>query len=235
MRLLPAHFSSPSPARRPFIARAALALTLTATGAGVGAASSVPMEVSVTMTPAACTPTLSGGGVADYGLMNAAILKPGQITALPAISMVFSVNCDAAAKFSVLVIDNRTASVVPGLVAMGSGNGALGDDYNFGLGSSAGRSVGGYSIRFVTGSYTGDYQPALLMSSPDGLNWTSAANNAVSKRLQYSWGTGGATTEAYRALSGSLSVQPYVNKPENLSLSNDVVLDGSATLELHYL
>lgn len=193
------------------------------------------MEVSATMTPAACTPMLSGGGVADYGQMNATILKPGQITALPAMSLVFSVNCDAAASFSVLVIDNRTASVVPGLVAMGSGNGALGDDYNFGLGSSAGHSVGGYSIRFVTGSYTGDYQPVQLMSSPDGLNWSRAGSSTVSKRLQYSWGDGGAATESYRTVSGSLSVQAYVNKPENLSLSNDVVLDGSATLELHYL
>ncbi|NUU00908.1 DUF1120 domain-containing protein [Herbaspirillum robiniae] len=203
--------------------------------AGAQSASSVPMEVSATMTPAACTPMLSGGGVADYGLMNADILKTGQITALPPLSMVFSVNCDAAAKFSVIVIDNRTASVVPGIVAAGSGNGALGDDYNFGLGSAAGRNVGGYAIRFVSGSYTGDYQPATLMASPDGNSWNGAANSMASKRLQYAWGNGGNTTQAYKALSGSLSVLPYINKPENLTLSQEIVLDGSATLELHYL
>jgi hypothetical protein len=199
-----------------------------------GAAASVAMEVSASVTPAACTPMLSGGGVADYGVMTANILRPGQVTPLAAMSMVFSVNCDAAAKFSILIIDNRSASVVPGIVAAGSGNNALTDDYNFGLGSSVGRNIGGYAIRFTTGSYTADYQPVQLMSSIDGQSWANADTSAASKRLQYAWGTN-ATTQAYRTLSGSLSVQAYVNQAEYLPLSQDIVLDGSATLELHYL
>ncbi|WP_082221304.1 DUF1120 domain-containing protein [Herbaspirillum chlorophenolicum] len=200
-----------------------------------GAASMVPMEVVVTLTPAACTPTLSNGGVADYGTMNANILRQGQVTALPAMNMTFSINCDAAAKFSVRVIDNRSASLVPGIVAAGSGNSALGDDYNFGLGIASGRNVGGYTIRFMPNTYTGDYRPVKLMSSTDGNTWSDAGNGAASKRLRFSWGAGNGTVDAYKAVSGSLSVQPYVNKAENLPLSQDIPLDGSATLELHYL
>lgn len=222
------------PLRSPLL-RLMLLCTGMAYACGSGAAGMVPMEVVATLTPAACTPMLSGGGVADYGLMNANILRQGQVTALPAMSMSFSVNCDAAAKFSIKVIDNRSASLVPGIVAAGSGDGTLGDDYNFGLGSASGRNVGGYLIRFMPNTYTGDYQAVKLMSSPDGNTWNDAGNGVASKRLQFSWGAGNGSVDAYKAVSGRLSVQPYVNKAENLPLSQDIPLDGSATLELHYL
>lgn len=202
---------------------------------GSGAASMAPLEVMVTLTPAACTPTLSNGGVADYGAMNANILRQGQVTALPVISMTFSINCDAAAKFSIRAIDNRSASLVSGIVAAGSGDGALGDDYNFGLGKVAGRNIGGYSIRLMPNTYTGDYRPVKLMSSSDGNTWNDAGNGAVSKRLRFSWGADNGAVDAYKAISGRLSVHPYVNKAENLPLGQDIPLDGSATLELHYL
>ncbi|WP_343587075.1 DUF1120 domain-containing protein [Herbaspirillum sp.] len=207
---------------------------LCAAGA-VDSANTVPMEITATLTPAACTPTLSSGGVADYGTMSASILRQGQFTTLRAMSMTFSVNCDAAAKFSVKVIDNRRASVVPGIVAAASGDGSLGDDYNFGLGAVAGRNVGGYTIRFMPDTYTGDYQPVRLMSSSDGNIWNNNGNGIASKRLQFSWGSSSGTPDAYKAVSGRLSVQAYINKAENLPLTQDIPLDGSATLELHYL
>lgn len=222
------------PPRAPLL-RLMLLCAAMAHACGSSAAGMAPMEVVATLIPTACTPTLSSGGVADYGTMNANILRQGQVTALPAMSMNFSVNCDAAAKFSVKVIDNRSASLVPGIVAAGSGNAALGDDYNFGLGAASGRNVGGYLIRFVPNTYTGDYQAVKLMSSPDGNTWKDAGNGVASKRLQFSWGAGNGEVDAYKAISGSLSVQPYINKAENLPLSQDIPLDGSATLELHYL
>ncbi|MFL9927538.1 DUF1120 domain-containing protein [Herbaspirillum lusitanum] len=201
------------------------------------AANTAPMEVVSTITPAACTPSLSGGGVADYGTMSADILKPGRITALETRSLSFTISCDAAAKISIRMIDNRAGSLVNGIVASGSGNGSLGDDFNFGLGSASGKNIGGYLIKLQPGSYTGDYRSAQLMSSADGgTSWQAWNSGEVAKGRSFSWSSGSSNSvDAYQNIAGVLNIQPYLNKPENLSLSQEIVLDGSATIELNYL
>lgn len=201
------------------------------------AANMVEMQVVSVITPAACTPMLSGGGVADYGTIPARSLKPGAVTPLPAKSLSFSINCDAAAKVSVRAIDNRTSSVIVGIVAAGSGDGTLSDSFNFGLGTAAGKSIGGYAIVFQPASYTGDYQQAQLLYSTDsGTTWQASTTGNVAKNRSFGWGAPGSSyVSSLRTISGTVTVQPYINKPENLSLSQEILLDGSATLELSYL
>ena len=201
------------------------------------AANMVEMQIVSVITPAACTPILSGGGVADHGTIPASSLKPGAVTPLPAKSLSFSINCDAAAKVSVRAIDNRTSSVIVGIVAAGSGDGNLNDSFNFGLGTAAGKSIGGYAIVFQPASYTGDYQQAQLLYLTDsGTTWQPSTTGYVAKNRSFGWGApGGNYVSSLRTISGTVTVQPYINKPENLSLSQEILLDGSATLELSYL
>lgn len=201
------------------------------------AANMVEMQVVSVITPAACTPMLSGGGVADYGTIPASSLKPGAVTPLPAKSLSFSINCDAAAKVSVRAIDNRTSSVIVGIIAAGSGDGNLNDSFNFGLGTAAGKSIGGYAIVFQPASYTGDYQQTQLLYSTDsGTTWQPSTTGYVAKNRRFAWGAPGSSyVSSLRTISGTVTVQPYINKPEHLSLSQEILLDGSATLELSYL
>ncbi len=208
-----------------------------ATATVTHAANMVEMQVVSVITPAACTPMLSGGGVADYGTIPARSLKPGAVTPLPAKSLSFSINCDAAAKVSIRAIDNRTSSVIVGILAAGSGDGNLNDSFNFGLGTASGKSIGGYAIVFQPGSYTGDYQQAQLLYSTDsGTTWQPSTNGYIAKNRSFSWGAPGSSyVSSLRTISGTVVVQPYINKPENLSLSQEILLDGSATLELSYL
>ncbi|WP_034291929.1 DUF1120 domain-containing protein [Herbaspirillum sp. RV1423] len=218
-------------------AAAAIELSLAVLPATAMASSMVEMQVVSVITPAACTPMLSGGGVADYGVIPARALTPGAVTPLPAKSLSFTISCDAAAKVSVRAIDNRTSSVVAGIVAAGSGDSTLNDSFNFGLGTAVGKSIGGYSIVFQPSTYTGDYQPAqLLYSTDNGITWQQSAGGHVAKNRSFGWGmSGGNNVASLRNISGTVTVQPYINKPENLSLSQEVLLDGSATLELSYL
>jgi hypothetical protein len=221
------------------IRTATVALGLSCIGATAlsGAANMVEMQVVTVITPAACTPMLSGGGVADYGTIPARSLKPGAVTPLPAKSLSFSINCDAAAKVSVRAIDNRTSSVIVGIVAAGSGDGNLNDSFNFGLGTAAGKSIGGYAIVFQPASYTGDYRQAQLLYSTDsGTTWQPSTTGYVAKNRSFGWGAAGSSyVSSLRTISGTVTVLPYLNKPENLSLSQEILLDGSATLELSYL
>lgn len=234
-RSLPTHLSSRFP-RLP----AACAL-----GFGLGfclvipaqAATKADMEVIATITPVACTPTLSGNGVADYGSMPASILRPGSITPLPPKSLTLTVGCDAGVKLGLRVIDNRRDSIVAGIVASGSGDNTLNDNFNFGLGIAAGKKIGGYVITLEPNSYTGDYQQAQLLSSADGgVTWQKAGNGAVAKGRTFSWGArNSGDTSAFKNISGMVRVHPYINRPEDLSLSQEIQLDGAATLELTYL
>lgn len=201
------------------------------------AATTVEMQVISTMTPVACTPTLSGNGIANYGSMPASILKSGAITALPAKGFTLSVACDAGVKLGLRIIDNRSDSIVSGIVANGSGNSSLTDSFNYGLGIAAGKKVGGYVITLEPHSYTGDYQPVQLLSSGDGgVTWQKTNSGAVAKNRSFSWGLASSSdTAAFQAISGTVSVQPYINKPEELSLSQEIQINGAATLELSYL
>ncbi|WP_050478102.1 DUF1120 domain-containing protein [Herbaspirillum rhizosphaerae] len=200
-------------------------------------AATVDLTVVSTVTPVACTPILSGGGVADYGAMPAGILKSGGITALPTRSLSLSIGCDASAKISLKVIDNRGGSIVAGIVAAGSGDGNLNDAFNYGLGVASGKKIGGYTITLRPGSYTGDYAAVQLFASSDnGATWQTTSSGVVAKGRSFSWGAAGAgTIGAYQNIVGTITVQPYIDRPENLALSQEVVLDGSATLELSYL
>jgi len=141
------------------------------------------MEVIATITPVACTPTLSGNGVADYGAMPASILTPRSITPLSPKSLTLTISCDAGVKLRLRIIDNRRDSIVAGIVAAGSGNSMLNDHFNFGLGIAAGKNIGGYAITLDPHSYTGDYQQAQLLSSADGgVTWQQASNGAGCQR-----------------------------------------------------
>jgi hypothetical protein len=200
------------------------------------AAGTVAMEVLTTVTPAACTPTLSHGGEVNYGVRDSSILRPGQITALPPHSLKLTISCDVAALFAIKLMDNRSASLVPGIVASGSGNAAIDDDASFGLGMASGARIGAYTITYDPNSYTGDYLAVQLMASADGVTWSNNVSGQGSKRQLLSWGPANAgNIGAYRTVEGMLTVRPFINKPEHLRLNNDIELNGSATLELNYL
>ena len=90
---------------------------------------------------------------------------------------------------------------------------------------------------FQPSSYTGDYQQTQLLYSTDsGTTWQASTTGNVAKNRSFGWGApGSSNVSSLRTISGTVTVQPYINKPENLSLSQEILLDGSATLELSYL
>ncbi|WP_157221485.1 DUF1120 domain-containing protein [Herbaspirillum sp. YR522] len=204
--------------------------------ASAQASTTVAMEVLTTVTPAACTPALSHGGKANYGVKDMGMLVPGRITALQPFSLRLTITCDVAALFAIKLTDNRSASMIPGIVASGLGNAAYDDDLNFGLGMASGARIGGYAIVFDPASYTGDYRRVQLMASADGVSWRHHASGLGSKRELLSWGAADTTSiSPYKAVEGVLTVRPFIDKPEHLRLNHEIELNGSTTLELNYL
>ncbi len=90
-----------------FFTRAALVLLFTP---AVFAASNTDLSVRGSITPSACSPLISGGGMVDFGKMSAKSLNAEQHTSLPNQSMQLSVRCEAPTFFTLSTIDNRAGT-----------------------------------------------------------------------------------------------------------------------------
>ena len=77
------------------------------------AASTVDLSVTGRITPTACTPLLSSGGLIDYGKISQQDLNLERGTRLPIKQLQVSIGCNAPSRFALRMRDNRdgTATV----------------------------------------------------------------------------------------------------------------------------
>ncbi|CUI38875.1 DUF1120 domain-containing protein [Achromobacter xylosoxidans] len=216
---------------------AVLAVAGTASLAGFSVqAQSIDVRVIGTITPPACVPTISGGGIIDYGNIAARTLNKTAVTQLPDRSVPFSISCDAPTQVAIAATDNRASSRVPGILNV-LGVGAS-DNYNFGLGTVSGANVGGFALRMAQGTFTTDGVNAFTVASTNGgTSWTHVSLGMFEHtNWLTSWsGTQGGAPRAFTNLTGTMTVQTVLNRGDALPLGNDVPLDGLATLQLTYL
>ncbi|MHA7845304.1 DUF1120 domain-containing protein [Serratia sp. D1N4] len=223
------------------------ALAVLATTSLPALAESIDVRVIGTISPAACAPTLSGGGTIDYGTIKTSTLATDAFTLLPEKQLDFAINCDAPAKVAITAHSQRGASAVNAdglLVEMGGHSGLFGFAANFGvvgLGLDGAKGIGGYSVRLAAGTMNADGVAVdSIMANGNTTSWEAAPSGALFNTptsLRYaSWATKGTTTPiAFTTLAGKLGVQAYINKTSELDLTKPVVLDGLTTLELVYL
>lgn len=217
---------------------ATLSLALAASMASFGAqAQSIDVRVIGTITPAACIPSLAGGGVVDYGNIAASTLNQTTATALPVRSVAFTITCDAPTRVALRAMDNRASSAVPGIIQIVSPG--LTAEHTFGLGVGAGKNIGGFALQLEPGGITLDGSTAItnMASSDGGATWTGRFGGYTRHDgRMMSWATTGSTVPtAFTTMAGTLDVHTVIDKAENLTLTSDVELDGLATLELVYL
>ncbi|MCR4539250.1 DUF1120 domain-containing protein [Pseudomonas sp. 18.1.10] len=202
---------------------------------GVGqvlAASNVELNVNGRITPAACTPALSGGGVVDHGKISRKDLNPGNVpTALPVATLRLSVECAAPTLIAIKSRDNRAGS---------SGEEFIGKRENFGLGLVDGdKKVGWYLLKTLNGQADGVDRP--MIESDDGASWSDATHpdlvwqvegmRSVSERA----GSDSAPLPL-KAMSMDVRVETMIVRLQFLPpLGEDIPLDGSATLDVVYL
>ena len=184
------------------------------------AASSTDLTVTGIITPSSCTPSLSGGGIVDYGKLSAKDLNQDKPTNLPWQTLQLTVNCDAAIPFRLLPTDNRS--------------GTIGGDNDFGLGFINGdQKLGGYIASIRTPIADGVAVQSLL-STTNGNTWfTSPILSA--NHLSAFGAVGGPTTPiAIKDLQTDLRVSTQIARADSLDLTNEVALDGSATISIVY-
>lgn len=193
----------------------------------VFAASSVDLTVKGLITPSACTPILAQGGVADYGKIAARDLQENQATPLPATTLPFNLNCEAATLFALNGVDNR------------AGSASSPNDYSYGLGLINETERVGDFVMIIT-SYLADNLPVSKLASRDnGATWSENSEDAIWMRGRLAaFGNNASGTWApiaIRTLTSNLVVHPTIAASSGLTLTQEQPIDGSATLEVLYL
>lgn len=201
----------------------ALFATLLLTGAGTAlAASSVDLTVRGLITPSACEPTLSGGGNVELGKISAKDLKADENTRLADQVLQLTVTCDAATLMAIEPKDNRAGS------ASDIGESA------FGLGLVNGSEKLGFFAMMVESAVADGADVGPIASRDGGLTWTRLIfliNNGITS-------VANSTTVApvpVQSLVADLTIMPFIAPTSGLTLTEEVPIDGSATLTVKYL
>ncbi|WP_178125835.1 DUF1120 domain-containing protein [Pseudomonas sp. EMN2] len=207
-----------------------LALCVTLAGsANVLAASSTDVSVTGTITPAACTPALSGSGNFDFGKISVQDLQPIGNNYFESKPQRFTVTCDAATRFAVRGIDGR------------SGSAAAPINYFFGLGMSGNEKIGGYRLALMRDGLVADGDTAVtrLRTADGGLNWASETGTYSALYNGSDASFHGFSLQAasepspITTLAGDLKVIMSVRG--TIPYLEDTAIDGASTIEVSYL
>ncbi|AMN79061.1 MULTISPECIES: DUF1120 domain-containing protein [Pseudomonas] len=201
----------------------ALFAALLFTGAGQAyAASSVDLTVRGLITPSACEPALSGGGNVEIGKISAKDLKADEETRLTDQTLQLTITCDGATLMAIEPKDNR------------AGSASAVDDAAFGLGLVNGSEKLGYFAMAVESAVADGADVGPIASRDGGLTWTRLMfliNNGFTS-------VANSTTIApvpVQVLVADVTIMPSIAPANGLTLTEEVPIDGSATLTVKYL
>lgn len=186
------------------------------------AASSVDLSVKGTITPSACTPALSNGGLADFGKISAKDLRLTLPTYLTRQDMEFSVTCDGATLFAIESKDNR------------EGTESSNDYYNFGLGLINGSEKLGWLWVSMSGPVADGVNVRAIGSRDGGVTWereSSFMDDGMSTVAELNT----LIPIPVQRLTTALQVAAAIAPAQNLTLTNEVPIDGSITMTVRYL
>ncbi|MCT9825150.1 DUF1120 domain-containing protein [Pseudomonas veronii] len=195
------------------------------------AAAPVDLNVNGRIIPVSCAPSLSANGVVDFGKIAQQDLNLTTGTRLPVKSLNLTVTCNGPVRYALRMHDNR------------DGSAHVNSEIYYGLGlDNSANKIGVYSLTFdpqqtVVG---GVAEVHGTESTTGGVAWRAANRNPINigaKSLLGFTDTAGSTAGpmAIQNLTSTLSLETVINAKQNLDLSTDILMDGSATLEVEYL
>nr|WP_237391286.1 DUF1120 domain-containing protein [Cedecea sulfonylureivorans] len=211
------------------------------------AAESVDVKVIGTITPAACTPTLSGGGTIDYGAIKANTVQTDDYTVLEDKSVSMSIACEAPTKVSISAVNGRPGTAAGASTPDTSDMGApppvriYGSNWVVGLGTDSDKNIGGYALYLTSLTTDGAAAHCVYRNTDwaagtwgDSSSCSIYANANIGRSL--SWGNAESNAPvSFTNATAEVHAKAYLNKGSELDLSHDIQLDGLSTIELTYL
>ena len=217
---------------------ATAALVMAYANSTFAANQSTDLKVQGTLTMGACTPTLSSGGVVDYGKLSIAALNASAVNQLGEHDITLSITCVSPTKVGFSVIDDRAdtaADTIPSVNGMKAK-----PTEEFGLGKTAGGiNLGSFAILPFSGtnSSTVDGQTGrVIISDDNGANWDTnhLVNNDGSEIISFANETD-LIPVALTTATDLLGVNAAIQDTTTLAITDDTSLDGQATISIVYL
>ncbi|WP_448652833.1 DUF1120 domain-containing protein [Pseudomonas fluorescens] len=200
---------------------AALALLLAACAPGAFAASNTDLSVTGIITPSSCTPTLSSGGIVDHGKLTAKDLNPDTPTSLQVGEMSLQVQCEAPTFFTLTTVDSRAGSAA--LNPAHHGLGMVNDDQKLG------------NVAFGLFDPVADSVPVQAILSRDGgATWFPSSYLGHTALTSFAPSAGPNTPMALQTLSARLRAFTTIAPASDLTLLDEVPIDGLAVMQLKY-
>lgn len=196
------------------------------------AASSTDVSVTGMITPAACTPSLSGAGSFDFGKISAQDLNQDKGTVFESSFQRLTIACSSPTRFAIDGIDNR------------SGSASTAHPVNYGLGLNGTEKIGYYSLQIPSTGLNadGDTDVTRMQSGNGGSSWSMVGSafplflfNRSSPRLSGFAVQGASEPSPISTLSADLQVRMVIAKASGLTLTDDINIDGSSSIEVTYL
>ncbi|MDY7535263.1 DUF1120 domain-containing protein [Pseudomonas sp. Bout1] len=186
------------------------------------AASTTDLVVQGVITPDACEPSLSGGGVVDYGKMTAKDLTPDRPTSLPTQSLQLGIQCNNSTLLAFSTIDNR------------AGSSAI-NDHMHGLGMTPDNEKLG-SAGFGLYNAVADDAPARTLTSDNGgVSWTPSVRLGPLTLTAIGAAGNSMVPIAVRRFTADLRLYTQINSADRLTILEEIPLDGHVTLQMKYL
>lgn len=199
---------------------AALALLLAACAPGAFAASNTDLSVTGIITPAACTPSLSDGGIVDHGKLTAKDLNQDKPTSLQVGEMNLQVQCEGPTFFTLTTEDSR------------AGSAALNPAHH-GLGMNDDQKLGNVAFGlFEPVANSGPVQT--ILSRDGGATWLPSSYLGHAALTAFAPPSGPFTPMALQTLSARLRAFTTIAPASDLTLLDEVPIDGLAVMQLKY-
>ncbi|AZF03884.1 DUF1120 domain-containing protein [Pseudomonas sp. R5-89-07] len=187
------------------------------------AASSAQLAVQGAITPSACLPTLTHDGNIDHGKITAKDLDPEKPTALKQGELGLQVVCEGPTFFALSTIDNRAGSSAMNVA-------------HHGLGVINGNErVGSAAFGLMNAVADDSVAVRTILSSDAGVSWHEAMVLGHGTLTAFALKDGLPRPIALTKVSAELRVYTTIVGASQLTLTDEVPIDGHATLEMKYL
>lgn len=211
----------------------------------------VDINVEVTADAAACTPTLSNNGVADFGSRYAGSLSQKAFNQLGTRDLSLNISCESATTLAITARDTRADSMNSGKDESGNsgarftinGGGYISDVTRlFGLGlTPENKKIGSYAVQLnnsgiVASDAAGTVNVAFAGAKDNSGPWSTSTTLPlpVSQDYYYTFVQLGTTTPQ-PIMTATVPLQVSAVVAPDLGSGQRVQLDGEAVISLVYL
>jgi type 1 fimbria pilin len=182
------------------------------------------------LVPNSCSVTIANGGTYNIGALRMSDLNATNPVDRGLNSNVVTLACSGGTLLALHVSDNQDGTAL----------GTTSADFGLGNATTSGAPVGSYKLNIPAASVLVDAVAAPVIASSDLTTWatttaTSYWPKSTSADAKYRAFGPAAGPLSFTSASFALEVLPTLNSRSNLLLDTTQSIDGSATIEVHYL